>query len=153
MNRLRSRGIVGIALLRLLTTGTGGVATVSAEQSVGVSAPVESEPRMSTEATDLALSPGTHESVPVPRLTERFEQPVDVEVTFEGPRPAPPATQGDDAHGRLGVGEQGTVMVAVDCYASSGGGAETWSVEVSATGDGVDVGTTRPVTVTCAGEG
>lgn len=58
---------------------------------------------------------------------------------------------GHDAPDRLGVGEQGTVMVAIDCYASPGDSTETWTVEVSATGGGTSADTTRSVTVTCSG--
>jgi hypothetical protein len=153
MDRLRSLGIVGIAALLLLTTGTGGIGTISAEQSVGLSDPSESEHHVGVEASDPALSPGTHGSVPILQLTNRFEQPVSIELTFEGEGVTPPVRRSHDAPDRLGVGERGTVVAAVDCYASPGDGAETWTVEVSATGDGVNFETTRSVTVTCSGGG
>ncbi len=152
MDRLRSLGIVGIAMLLLLTTGAGGVATISAEQSAGLAVPAESETRLGAEATDPTLGPGIHESVPVLQLTNRFEQPVAVDVTVEGDGPSPPVVRGHDAPDRLGVGERGTVTVAIDCYASPGGSTETWTVEVSATGDGTGADTTRSVAVTCSGE-
>jgi len=149
MDRLRLLGVVGIAVLLVLTAGTGG-ATISAEQSVGLSPPAESEPRVGVEATSPALGPGTHESVTVLQVTNRFKQPVDVEVTVDGDGPTPPAMRDYDAPDRLGVGEQGTVVAAVNCYVSPGDSTETWTVEVSATGDGVNVDTSRSVTVTCS---
>jgi hypothetical protein len=153
MDRLRSLGILGIAALVLLTTGTGGVGTISAEQSVGLSDPSEGAHHVGVEANDPALSPGTHRAVPVLQLINRFERPVSVELTFEGDGAIPPVLRSHNAPDRLGVSERATVMATVDCYASPGDGAETWTVEVNATGDGVNFETTRSVTVTCSGGG
>lgn len=152
MNRLRTLGIVAIAALVLLTTGTGGVSTISAERSVELAVADEGEAYVGVEVVDPVFDPGQPEDATVLTLTNRLDQPLtDVEVTVRGDEKTPPVLQGYDTPERLGVGEQATVTATVNCDASPGRDTETWTVGVSAAGDGVSVETTRTVTVTCTG--
>jgi hypothetical protein len=153
MNRLRRLGVVAIATLVLLTTGTGGVATISGDRSVELAVADQGEAYVGAEPAEPTVGAGPPEDVVVLTLTNRFEQPLTVDVTVQGDGPTPPVLQGYDAPDHLGTGEAAAVTATVNCDASPGTDTETWTVDVSATGDDVSVDTTRTVTVACTGGG
>jgi hypothetical protein len=155
MGHLKLASIVFAVAAVSLAVGTGALSSVSADRGVEISVADDDEALLgvTTVGSDAIQSDGSTRSRDIVRITNRFADSitVDTTVTDPGGRPVLETARLDD--GSLAAGEQATLTAEIRCASGNSTSVETWTVHVTATGDGVSVETTTEVTVECSGIG
>ena len=158
---MRRAAYAGVALAALLlVSSTGGFTSVNADRPLGIAVADDDEAFLGIETTEPTLANGRHDAVALATVTNRLPGPLtDVDVRLTGatggqpPKLLPQGNPDVTVPATLDVTEDGTVTADVGCSAAGGGAhTVTWDLHLEASGDGVTVELTRPVTVTCTGE-
>ncbi|MFB6082661.1 MAG: hypothetical protein ABEJ94_00260 [Halorientalis sp.] len=158
MGRLKLASVVFAFAAVSLAVGTGAFSSVSADRGVEVAVVEDEEALLGIEGGPHAF-PNGNEDRELLTVTNRFAQPVTVtvEITDSGDGGVPTLKESDDEKEVvLDAGEDDSIEWKIQC-SSQGGKAdpqtETWTIDVSATGETVSVETTETVTIQCTGNG